>query len=240
MAAGDLRTRWLQALGQRSRRACRCDAGLSFDLAKIVEEMSRCGVDDEMSSRKQVTVTGDARFGIEECAALDFGAAQFEDCAFDHGNLGGRHLAGAKFVDCIFDTCDLVVAKVVDCVFLRVRFRGCRLGGINWSQARKLESVSFENCQLNDGSFLGLRLEDCAFTDCVARGAIFRDANLSKVTFRGSNLAMAEFVNCDLRGADFRGATEYVLSPVENRVEKARVSLPAAMNLLKGFGIVLD
>jgi uncharacterized protein YjbI with pentapeptide repeats len=155
---------------------------VSLDLAKIVEETSRRVVDDEMSPRKKPTVTGDARFGVEECAALDFGAAHFEDCAFDHGNLGGRDLVGAKFVDCTFDTCDLVVAKVVDCVFLRVRFRGCRLGGINWSQARTLDSVAFENCQLNDGSFVGLRLEDCAFTDCVARGAIFRDANLSKVT----------------------------------------------------------
>jgi uncharacterized protein YjbI with pentapeptide repeats len=129
---------------------------------------------------------------------------------------------------------------VIDCVFLRVRFRGCRLGGINWSQSRKLEAVSFDSSQLNDGSFLGLRLDGCAFTDCVARGTTFRDANLAKASFRGSNLSMAEFVNCDLRGADFRGATDYALSPVENRVEKARFSLPEAVNLLKGFGIVLE
>jgi fluoroquinolone resistance protein len=193
-----------------------------------------------MATRKAATVTTDAKFGIQECAGLDFVSAQFEDCSFDHGDMKQRDLRGAKFVDCTFDTCDLVVAKVVDCVFLRVRFRGCRLGGVNWSQARKLESVSFDGCQLNDGSFLGLRLEGCAFTDCVARGTTFRDANLAKATFRGSNLANAEFVNCDLRGADFRGATQYALSPAANRLEKARFSLPEAISLLTGFGILLE
>ena len=74
----------------------------------------------------------------------------------------------------------------------------------------------------------------------MARGTTFRDANLAKATFRGSNLANAEFVNCDLRGADFRGATEYALSPVDNRLEKARFSLPEAIRLLTGFGILLE
>jgi fluoroquinolone resistance protein len=193
-----------------------------------------------MASRKPANLLSDAKLGVHECATLDFADAQFEDCTFDHVDLGGRDLTSAKFVDCTFDTCSLVVSKVIDCVFVRVRFRGCRLGGITWSRARKLESVSFDGCQLNDGSFLGLRLEGCAFTDCVARGTIFRDANLAKATFRGTNLALAEFVNCDLRGADFRGATDYELSPADNRVEKARFSFPEAMSLLKGFGILLE
>jgi fluoroquinolone resistance protein len=192
------------------------------------------------ATRKPPAVRSDAQFGAQDGPTLDFSAAQFEDCAFDHCDLHERELRGCKFVDCSFTACDLVVAKVTNAAFVRVRFRQCRLSGINWSLAGKLESVTFEGCQLNDGSFLGLRLEQCAFIDCIARGTTFRDANLAGASFRGSDLSMAEFVNCDLRGADFRGAHGYILSPAENRLEKARFSLPEAMNLLKGLGVILD
>lgn len=183
---------------------------------------------------------GDVRFGAGEGATLDLCGARFEDCTFERCDMRGRDLRGASFIDCNLIGCDLVVAKVTGCVLSRVKFRECRLGGINWSLANKLESVSFEGCQLNDGTFLGLRLDGCAFLDCAMNGASFRDANLAKVDFRGSKLAGAEFVNCDLRGADFRGAVDYALSPTDNRLEKARFSLPEAVGLLRGLGIVLD
>jgi fluoroquinolone resistance protein len=193
-----------------------------------------------MGTGKQAKVSCEVQFSADDSATLDFDGAQFEDCKFDHCSLRGRDLRGSRFLDCTFVTCDLVVAQMTNCVFSRVRFQDCRLSGINWSLASKLEFVSFDSCQLNDGSFLGLQLAGCAFTDCMARGTSFRDTNLAKVSFRGSDLSMAEFVNCDLRGADFRGALNYVLSPADNRLEKARFSLPEAMNLLKGLGIILD
>jgi len=193
-----------------------------------------------MASRKTPAVLSDCRFDADGAVGLDLPGARFEDCAFDRCALGGRDLRGARFVDCVFTGCDLTVAKVVNAAFVRVRFRECRLAGIHWSVASKLESVAFEGCQLNDGTFLGLSLEGCESTRCVARGASFRDAKLAGATFRGSDLAMVEFVNCDLRGADFRGAHDYTLSPAENRLEKARFSLPEAMGLLKGLGIILE
>ena len=193
-----------------------------------------------MATRKQATVTTDARFGADECGGLVFEEVRFEDCTFDHCQLQGRDLRGAKFIDCTCDTCDLAVANVVDCTFLRTRFVGCRLSGINWSLARTLESVTFDGCQLNDGSFLGLRLDGCEFVRCVARATSFRDAVLPKAKFCESDLSKAEFVNCDLRGADFRGALNYVLSPADNRLEKARFSLPEAITLLTGLGIIVE
>ena len=52
--------------------------------------------------------------------------------------------------------------------------------------------------------------------------------------------ALKNRYNCDLHGADFRGALNYVLNPTDNQLEKARFSLPEAMNLLKGCGSVLE
>ncbi len=189
---------------------------------------------------RRPAVSSDVHFGADDAPGLDFASTQFEDCSFDRCDLHGRDLRGCKFVDCTFKACDLVVAKVVNSVFVPVGFRECRLSGINWSVAGKLESVAFERCQLNDGTFLGLQLGGCQFTDCLARSTSFRDANLAGASFRGSDLSMAEFVNCDLRGTDFRQARGYVLSPAENRLEKARFSWPEAMNLLKGLGILID
>jgi uncharacterized protein YjbI with pentapeptide repeats len=191
-------------------------------------------------TRKQTTVTTDVRFGASDCATIVFDGGRFEDCLFDHCALQGRDLRGAKFIDCAFDTCDLAVVGVVDCTFLRSRFSGCRLSGVNWSLARTLESVVFDGCQLNDGTFLGLRLSACEFVRCVACATSFRDAILSRAKFCESDLSRAEFVNCDLRGADFRGALNYVISPADNRLEKARFSLPEAITLLTGLGIVVD
>jgi uncharacterized protein YjbI with pentapeptide repeats len=187
----------------------------------------------------QKVVAGE-RFRAAEAEALDFANTRFEDCTFDHCALQGRELRRARFLDCVFDTCDLAVAKVPDCTFARVKLKNCRLSGINWSMTEKLESVSFEDCQMRDATFIGVRLDDCTLERCIAHGATFREASLVKASFRDSELVRAEFVNCDLRGADFRGAIGYAISVTENRLQNARFSLPEAVSLLKGLGILLE
>lgn len=190
--------------------------------------------------RKKQRENTDVRFDAQAAAAIDFSGVRFEDCQFDRCDLQKREIRSSKFVDCVFDTCDMVVADVTDTSFVRVRFRSCRLSGINWSVAREWDSVTFEDCQLNDGSFLGLPLDGCEFVRCAARGVSFREVSLVKAVFCESDLSGAEFVKCDLRGADFRGATGYAIDVRENQVQKARFSLPEAASLLRGLGIVLD
>jgi fluoroquinolone resistance protein len=180
------------------------------------------------------------RFHGADAASLELRECSFEECTFDHVGLQSRDLCKARFVDCTFDTCDLAVADVTDCAFVRVKFRACRLSGIHWSVARKLEDVSFEGSRLADGSFLGVNLERCDLTDCDASNVSFRDAKLVKAKLRGADLTRADIANCDLRDADLRGAHGYVLDPRENRLEGARFSLPEAVGLLRGLGILLD
>jgi len=80
---------------------------------------------------------------------------------------------------------------------------------------------------------LDLRAGD--FRSSVARNVCFRDLNLAKADFRNAELSETEFVNSDLRGADFRGAVGYSLDIRENKVEKAKFSLPEATALLRGW-----
>jgi uncharacterized protein YjbI with pentapeptide repeats len=192
------------------------------------------------SARKQAVIHTDTHFGAADSAALRLSGARFEDCSFERCELRERDLRGARFVDCSFVATDAALATVIDCALVRVRFRECRLSGINWSVANKLESVTFDECQIDDAVFSGLSLHECAFTRCMVRRAAFRETNLSKVSFRGSTLTGAEFVHSDLRGADFREAVDYTLNPSENRVEGARFSLPDAVTLLAGLGVIIE
>jgi uncharacterized protein YjbI with pentapeptide repeats len=177
-----------------------------------------------------------------EAANLEFPLddGEFEDCTFGKLALNDRKLSRCRFFDCTFRDCDFTLSRFVDCAFVRSKFERCRLTGINWSEVEKLERVSFNGSQLNDTTFIGVKMDACDFSQCIARRASFRDIALKGVLFRGADLEGTEFVNADLRQADFRDATGYVISPRENRLEKARFSLPEATRLLYGLGIVLD
>ena len=180
------------------------------------------------------------KFVIAEPREFPLEDAEFEDCTFSKLPLNDQSLRRCRFFDCTFSDCDFTLSRVVDCAFVRVKFERCRLTGINWSEVDKLERVSFAGSQLNDTTFIAAKLTACDFSKCVARRASFRDLSLRGTSFRGAELEGSEFVNADLREADFREATGYLISPRENRLEKAKFSLPEATRLLDGLGIVLD
>ncbi len=183
-------------------------------------------------SERQFAAPGPLEFPLED--------AEFEDCTFNKQLLNDCKLSRCRFFDCSFQECDFTLSRLVDCAFVRTKFVRCRLTGINWSEVEKLERVCFDGSQLNDTTFIGVKMDACDFSNCIARRASFRDLSLKGMIFRGADLEGAEFVNADLRQADFRQATGYLISPRENRLEKARFSLPEATRLLHGLGIVLD
>jgi fluoroquinolone resistance protein len=172
--------------------------------------------------------------------AFPLADAEFEDCTFDKLALSAQKLSRCRFFDCELIECDLSLARLTDCAFVRSKFTRCRLTGVNWSDVEKLERVSFQGSQMNDTTFIGAKLEVCDFSNVIARRASFRDLSLKACIFRDADLEDTEFVNTDLRQADFRGATGYVISPRENKLEKAKFSLPEATRLLHGLGIVLE
>ena len=189
---------------------------------------------------KAKTIFTEQKFGASEPLAFPIVDAEFEDCRFDKISLGGRKLSRCRFFDCELVECDLSLAGVTDCAFVRSKFTRCRLTGVNWSDIEKLERVSFDGSQLNDTTFIGAKIEVCDFSRVIARRASFRDLSLKGCIFRDADLDETEFVNTDLRLADFRGASGYVISPRENKLEKAKFSLPEAVRLLQGLGITLE
>ncbi len=189
---------------------------------------------------KAKQIFSEQKFAGAEPLAFPLSDCEFEDCAFDRVSLSGLKLSRCRFFDCEFVDCDWSLARVTDCAFVRSKFTRCRLTGINWSDVEKLERVSFDGSQLNDTTFIAAKLEVCDFSRVIARRASFRDLSLKACIFRDADLEETEFVNADLRQADFRGASGYLISPRENKLEKAKFSLPEATRLLYGLGIVLE
>lgn len=192
-----------------------------------------------MARTAKITLS-ERQFTPESGAELATEDAEFEDCTFSKLSSSGARFTRCRFFDCTFQDCDFSLTRWVDCALVRCKFVRARLSGVNWSELEKLERVSFSGSQLNDTTFISVKLEACDFSGCIARRASFRDLSLKGMSFRDADLEGTEFVNADLRQADFRGATGYAISPRENRLEKARFSLPEATRLLHGLGILLD
>ena len=164
----------------------------------------------------------------------------FESCVLRSCVLSKASLARCRFLDCTFESCDLGLVKVPNTRLRGVKFKNCKLIGVNWSPLSAAVSVSFEKCQLNYSNFAGLDLRLTEFIGCSAREADFSDCDLSEAVFTGTDLLGARFAGTNLGKSDFRGATNYQIDPTANKVRKAKFSLPEAVSLLRGLDIVID
>jgi len=79
-------------------------------------------------------------------------------------------------------------------------------------------------------SFKSSELQDCDFYEAILAGADFSDCNL-----KGSL-----FENCDLREADFRRAMNYAIDPTQNKLKKARFSMPEVLSFLAPLEIEIE
>jgi fluoroquinolone resistance protein len=131
-------------------------------------------------------------------------------------------------------------ARVRGARFRDVVFRSCKLLGIPWIQADDLINPDFEDCKLDFSNFAALKLKKTRFFRCGLRDVDFSQAELTESDFREADFLNARFSGSNLVKCDFRGSLNYVISPVENKVKGARFSMPEALGLLSGFGIVLD
>ncbi len=168
----------------------------------------------------------------------------FSGCLFDRCSFGGAELSGCSFTDCTFTTCDLSLAKVPTSRFIDVRFLDSKLVGFDWTivdrPAKLALQVSFERCLVSQSSFFGVNLHGLRLLDSTAREADFAAADLGDAVLTRTDLAGALFSDTNLTGADLRGATGYLIDPLQNRVRKARFSMPDAIGLLTGLGVQIE
>jgi len=194
-------------------------------------------------------ITSDSEFLEREFEELsgdkvEILSTDFEDCVFRRCAFPGAIFRACEFTSCTFLQCDLALVRLTNSSFSGCRFEDSKLIGVNWAEARWAASklwrpVHFVRCVLDHSTFLGLDLTDVSFEECVAHDVDFREANLTRALFRGTDLDRSLFAGTDLTEADLSGARNYRIHPAENKIKKAKFSMPEAMSLLEGLDIDL-
>lgn len=164
---------------------------------------------------------------------------RYEDCTFNRCQFEGKNAHGAAFLDAEFSGCDLSNIDVAGADFRNCKFKGCKLIGINWALARRLEELSFEDCDLTLCGFGQLELAETAFSDCQLKEVDFRDTVLKRATFTGCDLKGTLFEGANLTGASLSSAKNYSIDVRQTTITDASFSLPEALSLLEGLGIRL-
>ena len=165
---------------------------------------------------------------------------EFEGATFGNVAAVGLDLRDRKFIDCMFENCQLSSVKL-DGAVIQSSFKNCKIEGINFfTVKRTLLSLSFESCLIRHSSFAELRLHNAKYARCEFRNVDFADADLTGVDFSSSIFEDCIFRNTNLSKADFRGATGYFIDPIQNKIRGARFSSPDVLNLLAPFDIEIE
>ncbi|KAF1079090.1 MAG: hypothetical protein GQF41_4605 [Candidatus Rifleibacterium amylolyticum] len=185
-------------------------------------------IEDEVFESVDFTKTGISQGTYENCR---FVGCNFSSCCFSSMNL----------ISCEFESCNLSLVKVNGLTLNDVLFKYCKQIGWNFTGCNDVMFTAyFERCNLNFS----------VFTEMCLKGTKFKDSSLQEADFARSDLAGAEFANCDLlravfvntnlEKADFRTSYNYAFDPGQNRIKKAKFSLPGVLGLLSCYDIVID
>jgi len=144
-------------------------------------------------------------------------------------------------MECEFDGCNLSMAKLHDTALKDVKFKNCKLLGVDFSVCKTfLLALGFEDCLLNLASFHQLKLKDTIFKNCQLWEADFAEADLTGAAFDGCDLRAAMFEYTVLEKADFRTAFNYSIDPELNRIKKAKFSRQGLAGLLAKYDIEIE
>jgi fluoroquinolone resistance protein len=175
-----------------------------------------------------------------EAVSLFLSATEFEGITFQGESAIDLDLSNQKFIDCVFERCQLSSVKIQNSV-IQATFRDSKIEGINFFTAkRSLLSLEFKNCLIRHSSFAELKLLKIKFTGCELHNIDFSDADLSSADFTNATFDNCVFRNTNLTKADFRYATGYYIDPTLNKVKGAWFSSPDVLGLLSAFDIVIE
>ena len=163
----------------------------------------------------------------------------FENCTCVSLDFKDLKLAHGKFIDCVFKNCDLSNVSFANTKLRSCSFEDSKLLGIQWIHAGDFSDPTFKDSNLSYSNFSGLNLKKNKFINCVLNDADFSGADVSDCDFSQCDFLNARFQDTNLMKANFKGAFNYLIDPIHNKVKGAKFSLPEAMGLLKGLGVVI-
>jgi len=117
--------------------------------------------------------------------------------------------------DVVVRASDFSAANCAGSGLRRVTITGCRLSGIDFSNAR-LKDVVFEDCKLDMANFRTAQLERVSFKDCSLQATDFPMSKLKDITFSGSTLDGVLFGNSTMQNLDLRSASLGMIHGIES------------------------
>jgi len=180
------------------------------------------------------------KFASLAISAEHVASVKFDECTFADCRFIDVKFEKCAFVDCAFQDSVLSAISPVDTRFLRPRFVRCKVIGFDWAKAGKLESLDFEDCQLDYSNFSSLHLARIRMEKCSAKEVRFTEAKMVDGVFTGTDFLGTTFFKSDLTRADFRRAKNYGIDVKNNIVKNARFSLPEALSLLEGLEVRVE
>jgi len=165
---------------------------------------------------------------------------EYIECTFSGVDFTAERLTLYKFIDCVFEKCNLSNVEIKNATFRNCEFTDSKLLGINWATAQTLAHPKINQCQLDYGIFNSMTLKKCEITNSSLKEVDFHGADLTGSDFSGSDMFGANFSRANLTNCDFRGAKNYSIEPIYTIVSKAKFSLPEAISLLKSFDVTIE
>jgi len=166
---------------------------------------------------------------------------EVEQCHFINSDFSNADFSGKRFIDCLFERCNLSLVALAGAGMQNVAFQECKLAGVQFTACREmLFEVHFDHCQLSYASFYGKRLPGTHFTHCALTDVDFTSADLSNAIFEECSLNGAIFSATQLNGADFRTATGFIIDPDSNPLKKARFALEGLPGLVSKYGVIVQ
>ena len=176
--------------------------------------------------------------------AVTIERSRFEGCRFVSCNFAETQFSSCRFNDCLFEDCDLGLTGFQYCDMSLVELHGCKCIGVNWTTIEGMglttgAPFSFNDCQLNHSTFLGMKLEKLVIRGCTAHEVDFRECELISADFSNTDLSNSLFQKTDLSKANLSSAKNYAIAPQFNTITDAKFKLPEAMALLYALDIKL-
>jgi len=182
------------------------------------------------------------KFTDQDCPNKAFNQLEFDSCTFINCNFSETAFSKCRFVDCSFNDCNLSLIKVEGTRFNNVNFVDSKLLGINWTKTswptiQLTCPLQFHRCILDHNTFLGMYLREIVIQECKINEADFREADLSYAMLNANDFLGSFFNETNLSYADLSGSDNYFIDIFNNKIKKAKFSLPGAMNLLAALDI---
>lgn len=166
--------------------------------------------------------------------------AEFTNCEFKNINFQEKVITRSLFLESKFTNCNLTNSRFPGCTFRDVKFKGIRASGVNWTEASNLVTLSFDDCQLNYCSFLGLKLDKLVCINSQVKSSDFSETSLKEANFSKTDLDQSSFHNANCEKAIFNDSQNYSINPSYTKLKGASFSFPEALALLSSFEIRID